>query len=72
MQNITLSAPQDDIEKARRNAERRGTTLNKEFRSWLKTQQKDTTAQADYFSNFMKSSSAKPGRHFSREELNER
>lgn len=45
MKNITLSAPEELIEAARRQAEQRGTTLNQEFRDWLASRQQAVRAQ---------------------------
>jgi hypothetical protein len=36
MKNITLSANEEDIEAARRKARSEDTTLNEEFRKWLR------------------------------------
>jgi hypothetical protein len=72
LKNITLSAEEELIEKARDRARREKTTLNATFRQWLRQYVSRTTKTADY-SSFMESLSyAKPGRTFSRDELNER
>ena len=41
MKNITLSADENAIEAARRRARARNTTLNEEFRRWLKEYAQD-------------------------------
>jgi len=77
MKNITFSADEDLIERARSVARARGTTLNEDFRVWL----------ADYAAQVERTEQAKRamatirelqavydtgGRKFTREELNER
>ena len=72
LKNITLSAEDDLIERARDRARHEKTTLNATFRSWLR-QYVNPTAKTAIFSVFMDSLGyAKPGRKFSRDELNER
>lgn len=72
LKNITLSAEKALIEQARRRAKARNTTLNFEFRRWLaqyvdlpqtNADLSDLMAQLDY---------ARPGKTFSRDEMNER
>jgi hypothetical protein len=74
MKNITLSAPEDLIEKARKNATAKGSTLNEEFRQWLKTQAvTDGEAYAARYQQLMAQlAHVNSGRRFSREEMNER
>jgi hypothetical protein len=72
LKNITLSAEDQLIEKARKKARQEKTTLNANFRQWLKHYVMNSTKTNDYLT-FMKSLSyATPGEHFSREQLNER
>jgi len=72
LKNITLSADEELIRQAREKAKREHTTLNAMFRRWLRQYVNGNTRTAD-FSSFMDSLGyAKPGRKFSREELNER
>ncbi len=72
LKNITLSAEEELIRKAREKANKEHTTLNATFRQWLKQYINRNTKTID-FNNFMEQLNyADPGRHFSREELNER
>jgi len=72
IKNITLSAEEELIRKARDKARRERTTLNATFRQWLQQYVARSAKTAD-FRSFMDSLSyAKPGRKFSRDELNER
>ena len=72
LKNITLSAEEELIRKAREKANKEHTTLNASFRQWLKQYVNRNTKTID-FNNFMEQLNyAKPGRHFSRDELNER
>jgi hypothetical protein len=72
VKNITLSAEETVIRKAREKAEREHTTLNASFRKWLKQYAGKKTAAMDYSLFMDQLSYAKPGRRFSREESNER
>ena len=72
MKNITLSADDDLIERARSIARSRRTTLNAAFREWL---EQFTSASGDSqgFDSLMKRlKHVDAGRHFSRDEMNER
>jgi hypothetical protein len=72
LKNITLSAEEELINKARAKANKEHTTLNATFRQWLKQYIHKNTKTID-FNNFMEQLDyAEPGRHFSREESNER
>ena len=72
LKNITLSAEEKLIRKAREKANKEHTTLNATFRQWLKQYINRNTKTID-FNNFMEQLDyADPGRHFSRDELNER
>ncbi len=72
LKNVTLSADEELIRQAREKAKREHTTLNASFRQWLRQYVYRNTKTTDY-NGFMDSLSyAKPGRKFSRDELNER
>ena len=72
VKNITLSADEHLIELARNKAREQHTTLNEAFREWLG----QFTAQEDrakrYKDLMQRLRYVQPGRHFSRDELNER
>jgi hypothetical protein len=71
--NITLSAQAELIEAARKKATAKGTTLNNEFREWLKSQTVSSDERLIQYTQLMKRlSSVNAGRKFIREELNER
>ena len=72
LKNVTFSAEETLIRRARERAAGENTTLNVEFRRWLeKYVERPETAQAftDLMSLF---DYVQPGRTFSRKELNER
>lgn len=72
LKNITLSAEAELIAKARAKARRERTTLNAVFRQWLR-QYVGQSATAEQYRRLMDSLSyVRPGRKFSRDELNER
>lgn len=74
MRNITLSADEHVIERARARAQRERTTLNEEFRRWLADYAR-STERADLAIAVVEELRAKlhtGGREFTREELNER
>lgn len=72
LKNITLSANEVVIERARQRAEQNNTTLNAEFRRWL-DQYVDVPQSLEELNEFMKQFDyVKVGRKFTREELNER
>ena len=72
LKNITLSADEELLRQAREKVKRQHTTLNATFRRWLRQYVNGNTS-ASYFYSFMESLDyVKPGRKFSREELNER
>ena len=72
MKNITFSADEDLIQRARERAKNEQTTLNEAFRDWLR-KYAERTESAEAFTLLMEHLSyAKPGRRFSRDELNER
>jgi hypothetical protein len=72
LKNITFSAEEDLIRRARERASNESTTLNDEFRRWLeKYVERPATAQA--FMELMECFEyVQPGRSFSRDEMNER
>lgn len=73
MKNITLSAPEGLISQARKRAAAKGTTLNQEFRDWLASQTIDNEERLLRYQRLMKQlSHVDAGRHFTREEMNER
>lgn len=72
LRNVTLTADETLIEKARERARRCHTTLNEEFREWLRRyagQKKEGTAYRALMEHI---SYAKAGRKFDRDEMNER
>ncbi len=72
LKNITLSAEKSLIRRARERAITENSTLNAEFRNWL-TQYVERPQNADEFWALMDQLAyAKPGRTFSRDEMNER
>jgi hypothetical protein len=72
MKNITLSADEDLIEKARALARAQRTTLNEAFRQWL-TQFTASAGDVQGFDNLMQQMRhIKAGGHYTRDEMNER
>lgn len=72
MKNITLSADEQLIERARRRAIEEHTTLNERFRHWLEQYVKRENRE-DAYRNFMdRNKLVDSGGEFSREEMNER
>jgi predicted transcriptional regulator len=72
MRNITLSADEDLIERARSIARAQRRTLNAAFREWL-TQFAESAGDAQGFDALMKQMRhVDSGGHFSRDEMNER
>jgi hypothetical protein len=72
MKNITLSADEDLIEQARSIARSQRRSLNDAFREWL-IQFTASAGDAQAFDSLMKSlRHVNTGRHFSRDEMNER
>ncbi len=71
LRNITLSAEQDLIEMARAKARASKTTLNHEFRNWLR-QFTNTKKDSIWYFDFMKQfEGVNSGRKFKREEFYE-
>ena len=72
MKNITLSADEDLIERARLIARGQRRTLNAAFREWL-AQFAESEGDAQGFESLMKHlQHVNAGGHFSRDEMNER
>ncbi|MBD3376288.1 hypothetical protein GF406_14720 [candidate division KSB1 bacterium] len=72
LKNITLSAEEELINKARQKAQKERTTLNETFRRWL-LQYVNAGMNSSEYESLMKSLNyAQPGKAFSRDELNER
>ena len=73
MKNITLSADEDLIEKARSVARSQRRTLNDAFREWLQqfTAADGEAAAARYSELMEKLRHVNAGRHFTRDEMNE-
>ncbi len=72
LKNITFSAEEKLIEKAREKAQREHTTLNENFRKWLKRFINSDKTNFNYNQLMQKLRYVNPGRKFTREELNER
>jgi hypothetical protein len=72
MKNITLSADPSLIEQARAIARSRNRTLNDEFRDWLAGYTAQSGAAPAFHSLMARLKHVKPGRTFTREEMNER
>jgi len=72
MKNVTLSAEESLIERARLLAKQRRTTLNALFREWLE-EFTARSAKVEEFDALMKRlKHVNAGRHFTRDEMNER
>ena len=72
LKNITLSADEELIQKARERAQKENTSLNISFRQWLQQYVNASATPLDY-DNFIQSLSyARSARGFSRDEFNER
>jgi len=72
LKNITLSADDKIILKARKKAKQEHTTLNSQFRQWLENYSSIGTNSNDYMNLMEQLSYAKPTKQYSREEMNER
>ncbi|MBV6641638.1 MAG: hypothetical protein KI791_13015 [Cyclobacteriaceae bacterium] len=72
MKNITLSADELLIEKAREKARREHTTLNERFRNWLSQYITSPNTSKDYKIFMDKHKDINSSRKFTREEMNER
>ncbi|MFO7761027.1 MAG: hypothetical protein R6V20_05385 [Desulfobia sp.] len=72
LKNITLSAEEKLIRKARERARKENTTLNASFRQWLEQYVRSEISPDDYDMLMDSLGYAESGRIFSRDELNER
>jgi len=72
VKNITLSADEHLIELARNKAREQHTTLNEAFREWLGQFTAQPGSAKEYRDLMRRLRYVKAGRHFSRDELNER
>ena len=72
LKNITLSADEQLIKKARERARREHSTLNEYFRKWLKQFTVSEKSQYDFKQLMNSLKYVTPGKKFTREELNER
>lgn len=72
MKNITFSADDALIEQARRQAMLENTTLNELFRTWLERYVAQPAAAESYAALMAEMGHVRAGRHFTREEMNER
>ncbi len=70
--NITLSAEESLIERARRKATAEHTTLNQAFREWLQQYSEQEKDKQDYHATMKRLSYARTTKKYSREEMNER
>ena len=72
MKNITLSADEDLIEQARLVARSQRKTLNAAFREWLMTFTARSGNRQEVDALMQRLRHVEAGRHFSRDEMNER
>lgn len=72
VKNITLSADENLIEQARLVANSQHKTLNAAFREWLEQFTAQSGSAKEYDALMKRLQHVKAGRHFSREEMNER
>ena len=72
VKNITLSAEEDLIERARLRAAREKRTLNDAFRAWLRRYAGAGLGRAEYAQLMKRMSHVRSGRSFARYEMNER
>ena len=72
MKNITFTADESLIEKARKKARGENTSLNQRFREWLERYASRGEGKEEYEAVMSKLSYAKAGGKFSRDELNKR
>lgn len=72
LKNITLSADEALIKRARDRARQQNTTLNESFRQWLARYGSVGQRSTGFESLMERLDYAKPGRHYSREDMNER
>jgi hypothetical protein len=72
MKNITLSADEELIEQARQLARAQKRTLNDAFREWLVQFTQQNGSAEEYHALMQRLSHVRPGRRFTRDEMNER
>ena len=72
MKNITFSASEDNIERARRYARNQNTTLMALFREWLEGLAGRETRAEEYRALMNELRHVNAGRKFTRQEMNER
>ncbi len=72
MKNVTLSADEDLIEQARLVARSQRKTLNAAFREWLMTFTARSGNRQEVDALMRRLRHVEAGRHFSRDEMNER
>jgi len=72
VKNITLSAEEDLIERARLRAAKEKRTLNAAFRDWLQRYAGAETGREEYAQLMKRLGHVRSGRRFSRDEMNER
>jgi len=72
MKNVTLSAEEELIRRARGVAHQRDTSLNELFRAWLRDLTRQSGRSDTYDRLMDRLELRRSGRRFSREEMNER
>jgi hypothetical protein len=72
MKNVTLSADESLIEQARLVAKSENKTLNAAFREWLQQYAARAGRGAAFDALMRRLGDVQPGRHFTRDEMNER
>jgi hypothetical protein len=72
MKNITFSADEDLIERARMKARAQRSTLNEAFREWLAQFAAEPSSEREVDVLLKRVRYVDAGRHFTRDELNER
>lgn len=72
LKNVTLSAPEDNIERARMRARLENTTLNEAFRQWLERYGGKKPTGAEFRTVMAKLRHVDSGGKFTRDEMNER
>ena len=72
MKNVTLSADDDLIEQARAVARAQRKTLNAAFREWLRDFVRQAGSGQEFDSVMKRLDYVNAGRHYSRDEMNER
>jgi hypothetical protein len=72
MQNITLSAEDELIARARAKAATENTTLNQKFRAWLSAYVGQDRRAQGYMALMERLEHVRSGRRFTRDEANER